>query len=58
MSSTKEQTREEKIEEMESMCVMVKGKQTYLGLTRHQWARARVRGGCTAADDSYQIAIR
>ena len=37
MSSTKEQTREEKIEEMDSMCVMVKGKQTYLGLTRRQW---------------------
>ena len=32
-----EQTREEKIEEMDSMCVMVKGKQTYLGLTRRQW---------------------
>ena len=33
MSSPQEQTREEKIEEMDSMCVMVKGKQTYLGLT-------------------------
>ena len=37
MSSPQEQTREEKIEEMDSMCVMVKGKQTYLGLTRRQW---------------------
>jgi hypothetical protein len=37
MSSTKEQTREERIENMDSMCVMVKGKQTYLGLNRRQW---------------------
>ena len=35
--TNQEQTREEKIEEMDSMCVMVKGKQTYEGLTRRQW---------------------
>ena len=35
--TNQEQTREEKIELMNSMCVMVKGKQTYLGLTRRQW---------------------
>jgi hypothetical protein len=32
-----EQTREEKIEEMNKMCSTVKGKQTYEGLTRRQW---------------------
>ena len=36
-NSNQQQTREEKIEEMNSMCVMVKGKQTYQGLTRRQW---------------------
>ena len=35
--SNQEQTREEKVELMNSMCVMVKGKQTYQGLTRRQW---------------------
>ena len=30
--TNQEQTREEKVELMDSMCVMVKGKQTYLGL--------------------------
>ena len=35
--SNQEQTREEKVELMDSMCVMVKGKQTYQGLTRRQW---------------------
>jgi hypothetical protein len=29
--------REEKVEQMDAMCVMVKGKQTYLGLIRRQW---------------------
>ena len=29
--------RAEKVEKMNSMCVTVKGKQTYLGLTRRQW---------------------
>ena len=29
--------RAEKVKQMDSMCVMVKGKQTYLGLTRRQW---------------------
>ena len=32
-----QQEREEKVKLMDSMCVMVKGKQTYLGLTRRQW---------------------
>eukprot|EP00966_Prymnesium_polylepis_P123818 2863277-Prymnesium_polylepis.1 len=32
-----QQDREEKIKQMNSMCVMVKGKKTYLGLTRRQW---------------------
>ena len=36
-NSNQEQTREEKIEEMNSMCTMIKGKQTYNGLTRRQW---------------------
>ena len=37
-SDTKQQqTRQEKVELMDSMCVMVKGKQTYEGLTRRQW---------------------
>ena len=35
--TNQEQTREEKVELMNSMCVMVKGKQTYEGLTRRQW---------------------
>ena len=35
--TNQEQTREEKVELMDSMCVMVKGKQTYQGLTRRQW---------------------
>jgi hypothetical protein len=26
-----------KVQKMDSMCVMKKGKQTYLGLTRRQW---------------------
>eukprot|EP00966_Prymnesium_polylepis_P196997 4565168-Prymnesium_polylepis.1 len=29
--------REEKVKQMDNMCVMVKGKQPYLGLTRCQW---------------------
>eukprot|EP00966_Prymnesium_polylepis_P165047 3816204-Prymnesium_polylepis.1 len=32
-----QQAREEKIEQMNPMCVMLKGKQTYHGLTRRQW---------------------
>ena len=36
-SVNQEQTREGEIEEMDGMCVMVKGKRTYLGLTRRQW---------------------
>ena len=36
-SIDEQQKRAEKIEQMDAMCVMVKGKQTYLGLTRHQW---------------------
>ena len=32
-----QQEREDKIKQMDSMCVMVKGKQTYLGLTQRQW---------------------
>eukprot|EP00966_Prymnesium_polylepis_P125997 2913362-Prymnesium_polylepis.1 len=32
-----QQEREDKIKQMDSMCVMIKGKQTYLGLTRRQW---------------------
>ena len=32
-----QQERAEKVTQMDSMCVMVKGKQTYLGLTRRQW---------------------
>eukprot|EP00966_Prymnesium_polylepis_P288808 6670921-Prymnesium_polylepis.1 len=35
--SNQQETREEKIKMMDSMCVMVKGKQTYQGLTRRQW---------------------
>ena len=36
-NSNQDQTREEKIAEMNSMCTMIKGKQTYKGLTRRQW---------------------
>jgi hypothetical protein len=32
-----QQKRAEKKEQMDAMCIMVKGKQTYLGLTRRQW---------------------
>jgi hypothetical protein len=32
-----QQEREEKVKMMDSMCVMAKGKQTYLNLTRRQW---------------------
>eukprot|EP00966_Prymnesium_polylepis_P237949 5503271-Prymnesium_polylepis.1 len=35
--ATTQQERQEKINQMNSMCVMVKGKQTFLGLNRRQW---------------------
>jgi hypothetical protein len=36
-SSDQQETREDEVKAMDSMCSMVKGKQTYLGLTRRQW---------------------
>eukprot|EP00966_Prymnesium_polylepis_P204593 4739843-Prymnesium_polylepis.1 len=36
-TKTEQQKREEKTKDMNSMCVMAKGKHTFLGLTRRQW---------------------
>eukprot|EP00966_Prymnesium_polylepis_P051591 1194134-Prymnesium_polylepis.1 len=57
---TEQQKREEKVKVMDSMCVMAKGKQTYLGLTRRQWTDRVLEVGASIsteelAEDDFHI---